>query len=105
MPPARLTLETSFTDGSVPGVIHVHSNRSDGRSAPDEVAAAAASAGLKFVIFTDHGDATRTPDPPTYRSGVLCIDAVEISTNGGHYLALDMPASPYPLGGETENAS
>ncbi len=65
-----------------------------------QVAAAAARAGLKFVVFTDHGDATRPPDPPAYRSGVLCLDAVEISTEGGHYLALDMPAAPYPLGGD-----
>jgi hypothetical protein len=31
---------------------------------------------------------------------VLCLDGTEISTTGGHYLAFDMPASPYPLGGE-----
>jgi hypothetical protein len=100
LPPARLTLEPSFTDGTIPGIVHVHTNRSDGRSAPDEIAAAAARAGLKFVVFTDHGDATRLPDPPVYRSGVLCLDAVEISTAGGHYLALDMPPAPYPLGGD-----
>jgi hypothetical protein len=47
------------------------------------VRAAAARAGLKFLIFTDHGDATRPPDPPAYRSGVLCLDGVEISTSGG----------------------
>ena len=41
----------------------------------DEVAAAAAAAGLQFVVFTDHGDATRPPDPPAYRHGVLTIDA------------------------------
>src|SRR6202035_4530259 len=64
------------------------------------VAAAAARAGLKFVIFTDHGDATRVPDAPAYRSGVLCLDGVEISTGGGHYVAIDMPTAPYPLGGE-----
>jgi hypothetical protein len=102
LPPARLTLETSFSDGTVPGIIHVHTNRSDGLSSPDEVAAAAARAGLKFVVFTDHGDATRTPDPPVYRSGVLCLDAVEISTTGGHYLALDMPPAPYPLAGDAQ---
>jgi hypothetical protein len=28
---------------------------------------------------------------------------VEISTSGGHYIALDMPASPYPLGGEARD--
>jgi hypothetical protein len=103
LPPPRLTLETSFVDGTIPGVLHVHTIRSDGRATPDDIAAAAARAGLKFVVFTDHGDATRTPDPPVYRSGVLCLDAVEISTTGGHYLALDMPAAPYPLGGEARD--
>jgi hypothetical protein len=100
LPPARLTLQTPFSDGTVPGIIHVHTNRSDGLSTPEVVAAAAARAGLKFVVFTDHGDGTRTPDPPAYRSGVLCLDAVEISTTGGHYVAIDMPAAPYPLAGE-----
>src|SRR5216684_8319218 len=111
LPPARVGLSPfpgapggpggpGGNDGTVAGVIHVHSNRSDGRSSPDEIAVAAANAGLEFLVFTDHGDATRVPDPPTYRHGVLCIDAVEISTSGGHYLALDMPAAPYPLGGE-----
>jgi hypothetical protein len=82
------------------GVFHVHTVRSDGTGTVDEVAAAAADAGLQFVIFTDHGDATRAPDPPTYRGRVLCIDAVEISTAGGHYAALGLGQAPYPLGGE-----
>jgi hypothetical protein len=83
--------------------MHVHTNRSDGLGSPDDVAAAASRAGLKFLIFTDHGDATRTPDPPSYRSGVLCMDGVEISTSGGHYIAIGMPPSPYPLGGEARD--
>src|SRR5580658_9238243 len=90
LPPARFTLESPFADGTVPGIIHVHTNRSDGLGSPDAVAAAAARAGLKFVVFTDHGDGTRTADPPAYRSGVLCLDAVELSTTEGHYLALDL---------------
>jgi hypothetical protein len=100
LPPASLSLANHFSDGTVPGIIHVHTSRSDGRGTATEVAAVGARAGLKFVVFTDHGDATTTPDPPVYRSGVLCLDAVEISTQGGHYLALDMPAAPYPLGGD-----
>ena len=95
LPPQRLTLAKAG-DGTIAGLLHIHTNRSDGLSSPDDVAAAAARAGLKFIVFTDHGDATRTPDPPQYRAGVLCIDGVEISTNGGHYIAIDMPASPYP---------
>ncbi len=51
-----------------------------------------AAAGLKFVIFTDHGDGTRPPDPPEYVDGVLCLDGVEISTNDGHYVALGATA-------------
>jgi len=73
---------------------------SDGSGTPEDVAAAAARAGLNFVIFTDHGDGTRAPAPPAYRSGVLCLDAVEISTAEGHYIALGLPRAPYPLAGE-----
>ena len=102
IPPRPIPLAAA-TDGSLPGILHVHTNRSDGLSGPDEIAAAAAKAGLKFLVFTDHGDGTRKPDPPQYRSGVLCLDGVEISTNGGHYIAIDMPASPYPLAGEARD--
>jgi hypothetical protein len=103
LPPRRLMLERSWDDRTVPGLLHVHTNRSDGRSSPDVVAMAAARAGLRFLVFTDHGNGTRETDPPTYRSGVLCLDATEISTTGGHYLALDTPVSPYPLGGEARD--
>ena len=82
------------------GSVHVHTVRSDGAGTVDEVAAAARRAGLDFVVITDHGDGTRAPDPPAYRSGVLIIDAVEISTSGGHYLALGLPQAPYRLAGE-----
>lgn len=103
VPPRQLKLPNPSPDTSIPGILHVHTNRSDGQSGIDEIAAAAARAGLTFVVFTDHGDATATPEPPAYKSGVLCIDAVEISTTGGHYIALDMPAAPYPLGGEARD--
>jgi hypothetical protein len=105
LPPAPATVDTASSNLdlsrlTVPGAYHIHTTRSDGAGDKASVAAAAARAGLKFAIFTDHGDATRVPDPPAYVEGVLCIDGVEISTNGGHYVALDLPASPYPLGGE-----
>ena len=82
------------------GAIHVHSTESDGTASQADIATAASRAGLQFVVFTDHGDATRTPVPPRYLAGVLCIDAVEISTNAGHYVAIGLPKAPYRLGGE-----
>jgi len=83
------------------GALHVHTQRSDGAGTVDEVAAAAAAAGLQFVVLADHGDATRPADPPRYLSGVLCIDGVEVGSTAGHYLALGLDrAAPYPLGGE-----
>lgn len=101
--PAHLALDAidpALVTRTMAGAYHVHTSRSDGAADKREVAAAAARAGLQFVIFTDHGDGTREPDPPEFLHGVLCIDAVEISTNGGHYVALGLPAAPYPLAGD-----
>lgn len=103
LPPRRLSLDRSVSDGSVRGILHVHSRLSDGRGTLEQIAAAAARAGLAFVVVTDHGDATRVPEPPAYISGVLCIDAVEISTRQGHYVAIGLPQAPYPLGGEARD--
>lgn len=86
----------------VRGAYHIHTDRSDGSGSPEEVARAAARAGLHFIILTDHGDGTRVPDPPSYRSGVLTIDAVELNTTAGHYAALGLPAAPYPLAGTAD---
>jgi len=82
------------------GAVHVHSTRSDGSGTIDEIAAAAARAGLGFVVVTDHGDGTRPVLAPAYRSGVLVIDGVEISTTHGHYLALGLGQAPYRLAGD-----
>jgi hypothetical protein len=100
LPARRVTLSVppGLTPG-VRGVMHVHTRDSDGTGTVDEVAAAAARAGLAFVVVTDHGDATRPVAAPVYRSGVLCIDATEVSTFGGHVIALGIPMAPYPLAG------
>jgi len=105
-PPAPERVDTNGWDAlgarTVAGAYHVHTTRSDGHGDKRDVAAAASRAGLTFVILTDHGDATRPPDPPEYLDGVLCLDAVEISTDEGHLVALDMPRAPYPLGGAAD---
>jgi hypothetical protein len=53
------------------GVIHVHTRRSDGSGTREQVARAAARAGLRFVVLTDHGDASRAPQPPAYIDGIF----------------------------------
>jgi hypothetical protein len=42
-------------------------------------------------------------DPPRYVDGVLLIDAVEISTDDGHLVALGIPQAPYRLAGEARD--
>jgi hypothetical protein len=102
-PPTPLALDSAawadLAARTVPGAYHIHTTRSDGHGDKAAVAAAAARAGVKFIILTDHGDGTRPPDAPAYVEGVLVLDGVEISTDGGHYVAFDMPRAPYPLGG------
>ncbi len=101
LPPSPVVLtQNPEADRPIRGAIHVHTRRSDGTGTVEEIAAAARRAGLQFVIFTDHGDGTGGFDTPVYRNGVLCMDAVEVSTNDGHVVALGLPQTPYPLGGE-----
>lgn len=102
VPPPPLSLTSSPAAG-VRGAMHIHTKRSDGGGTPEEIAAAAARAGLQFVILTDHGNAMRTPLLPAYHSGVLVMDAVEISGDDGHVVALGLPKMTYPLGGEVRD--
>ena len=86
------------------GAYHVHSSRSDGSGTIEEIASAAAEAGLDFVVLTDHGAATGAVQPPRYVDGVLMIDAVEINTDSGHVVAMDLQrASDYPLAGDARD--
>ena len=100
LPPHAITVDAAG-EGPRParGVLHVHTRRSDGGGTVADVAAAAARAGMQFVIVTDHGDGTREPDAPAYLDGVLVIDAVEVTTTDGHVLGLGLGQAPYRLGG------
>ena len=92
------------TESGIRGAMHIHTKRSDGSGTPEQVAAAAARAGLQFIVLTDHGDGSvRTPSRPAYQSGVLVVDAVEISGDDGHVVALGLGKTPYPLGGEVRD--
>lgn len=101
--PRQLPTDALLNAPVVRGAFHVHTRRSDGTGTIEEVAAAAGRARLSFAIITDHGDAARQPDPAVYLDGVLVIDAVEVSTDGGHVVALGMPVAPFPLGGEARD--
>jgi hypothetical protein len=91
---------------TIAGAFHVHTNRSpDSSGTIEEAVAAAGRAGLQFVVATEHGDGTRAPLPPAYRSGILWIDGVEISTGDGHYATFGMRQSPFPLAGDARDVA
>ncbi len=60
----------------------MHTTRSDGRGSPTDVARAARSAGLDFVVLTDHNPAELPT--PAREEGVLLVPGEESSTPFGH---------------------
>ena len=88
-----------LTPSTLRGAFHIHTTESDGALPVAGVAAAAARAGLRFAVVTDHGDGTNAK-PAEYAAGVLIVYGVEISTRDGHYIALGMSPPPYPLAGD-----
>jgi len=81
------------------GVIHVHTNASCGSGSLPQVIAAAKEADLSFLAITDHNltlsDAeVAAADPPDFAVG----DGEEVSTAGGHYLALGVSDSRWHRG-------
>lgn len=89
------------------GVVHVHHAPSHDTDAPfEDVLAAAREAGLDFVVLTEHAERGATgPLPAAERAGlhaeegrrpVLVLVGVEIGTDDGHLLALDVPELPRP---------
>jgi hypothetical protein len=105
LPPRAMHPAAAGNRGTIAvGAWHVHSSRSDGSGTVEEIAAAAARAGLDFVILTDHGDGTRAADPPRYLHDVLMIEGVEINTDSGHVVALNLQGpSSYPIAGDVRD--
>ncbi|MBN1826302.1 MAG: PHP domain-containing protein [Candidatus Eisenbacteria bacterium] len=65
------------------GAVHVHTRHSDGGGTVDEVARAAAAAGLDFVLVSDHNTLDGMEEAG-YRHGVLVVVATEQSLPEGH---------------------
>ncbi|MFN0150043.1 MAG: PHP domain-containing protein [bacterium] len=79
------------------GAFHVHSNYShDGGGTTDEIRRAAADAGLAFVLLTDHNDLRAMPEA-TLAWPALVV-AEEVSTTGGHVLAIGVTEEVRALG-------
>lgn len=74
------------------GVIHVHTHLShDSRGTEDEIVRAAKSAGLDFVMLTDHNSPDLFAHAGTReRDGVLLIRGAEIRCDGQYILAVGL---------------
>jgi len=83
------------------GVVHIHTDLSDGRGTPAEVLAAGRRAGADFIVITDHNrmdpeifdHLDRTPGDP------LVILGSEVSTEAGHMLAIGIRPPTFRFSG------
>jgi hypothetical protein len=76
------------------GAIHVHTTYSDGSGTFEEVMQAAQATELDYVIFSDHNTLLPLRDGhERYWGRTLALVGTEISTDAGHCLGLDLPAS------------
>ena len=88
-PPPLVGLAPDDGYARVSGVVHVHTERSDGTGTLEEIAAAARAAALDFVVVTDH-DSTDAGVESGYTDGVLVLGGTEVSTRAGHVLGVGL---------------
>lgn len=87
------------------GVIHVHSNLSDGRLPPERIAEEAKKSGLDFVFLTDHGNPNlKVIEREGKMNGVFIISGSEISLFDGVLLALGVQKPSYKISPVAEEA-
>ncbi len=82
------------------GVVHVHTNLSDGRGSPADVIEAAARSGADFIVITDHNRV----DPQAFARlsrphGPVVILGSEVSTESGHVLAIGIQPPTFKFSG------
>jgi hypothetical protein len=87
----------------VRGVVHVHTTLSDGGGSPEEVAAAAKTAGLRFVVITDHNNVDAKFFEGNH-DGVLVLVGTEVSTTAGHLLGLGVRDPVFRFSGDARDA-
>lgn len=73
------------------GNLHIHSIYSDGSGTVEEIAAAAARAGLDFIVITDHFNLDALDNKQEgYHKEVLVLAGMEINESCNHYLAFNI---------------
>jgi len=89
----RLDLPSNLSTRSVhlAGALHVHTTRSDGRAALNEVAIKASEAGLDLIGVSEHNLA---PLELETEGGLSILAGTELSTSMGHLLAWGRGAEP-----------
>jgi hypothetical protein len=76
------------------GDLHLHTVHSDGRHEPDDLVTAARSAGLDFIVSTDHNTSSANRVwSARPADGLLVIAGEEVTTRHGHWLAIGLPPS------------
>ncbi|MGW7173015.1 CehA/McbA family metallohydrolase [Streptomyces xanthophaeus] len=74
------------------GDLHLHSVHSDGQRTVDEIVAAARQEGLHFIATSDHNtSATGVTWNKNVPTDLLVINAEEVTTRHGHWLAVGLP--------------
>lgn len=73
------------------GDLHLHTTHSDGRYTPGEVVSGASSAGLDFMVSSEHNTPTASLVWGEYaRPDLLIMNGEEVTTRAGHYNALGL---------------
>lgn len=73
----------------VRGILHVHSNHSDGSGSVSEIVGAAQRAGVDFLVLTDHNTMLAKQEGwEGWHGPTLLIVGEEVSTRAGHCLAV-----------------
>lgn len=89
------------------GIIHVHSNYSDGQGTIEKIVSCAQEAKCDFIILSDHNTLKALPDEGLYNTTLLLVgEEVTVGARQGHYLALSLTSevSPYQNAQETINS-
>lgn len=78
------------------GDLHLHTVHSDGQWLPEQLVAGARSAGLDFIVSTEHNTSSASGIWGHHASdGLLIIDGEEITTRNGHFVAAGLGAGTW----------